>query len=202
MFVQMQNDVIKELTFNDYNYFLSLASRPHCRSFCNKYCYPILAKEFYDKRPEPVTLTYVNNGTIECNFYVLGVILRKMNFLTQFVFPNKDGLIKDYREVVGEWLGNSDILEEISRENEAAIHGEKAGLEKLLKASLQRELTDKSFDPIRAAIINAHINAFPNSELKKRNSEYKRKMGDKVLSRFLSELDLPYEISSSRKNSG
>lgn len=125
-----------------------------------------------------------------------------MNFLMQFVFPNKDGLIKDYRQVVGEWLGKPNILEEISRENEAAIQGEKAGLEKLLKASLQRELTDKSFDSIRAAIINAHINAIANSELKKRNSEYKRKMGDKALSRLLSELGLPYEISSRRKNSG
>ena len=202
MFVQMQNDVIKELTFNDYNYFLSLANRPHCKSFWNKYFYPILAKEFYDKRPEPVTLTYMNNGTIECNFYVLGVILRKMNFLKQFVFPDKDGLIKDYREVVGEWLGKPNILEEISRENEAAIQSERAELEKLLYALLERELTDKDFDPIRAAIITAHINAFPNSELKKRNSEYKHKMGDKALSRLLSKLGMPYEISSRRKNSG
>ena len=125
-----------------------------------------------------------------------------MNFLMQFVFPNKDGLLKDYRQVVGEWLGKPNILEEISRENEAAIQGEKAGLENLLNASLERELTDKDFDPIRAAIITAHINAIPGSELKKRNSEYKRKMGDKALSRLLSELGMQYEISSRRKNSG
>lgn len=105
-----------------------------------------ITAELYKSNPEPPTLTYINSdGRIYCNFYVLGVILRKMNFLMQFVFPNKDDLIKDYRQIVGEWLGKPNILEEISRENEAAIQGEKAGLEKLLKASLQRELTDKSF---------------------------------------------------------
>ena len=125
-----------------------------------------------------------------------------MNFLKQFVFPNKDGLINDYRQAVGEWLGKPDIMEEISRESETANQSEKSELENLLNASLERELSDNDFEPIRAAIINSHINAIPNSELKKRNSEYKRKMGDKALSRLLSELGLPYEISSRRKNSG
>lgn len=125
-----------------------------------------------------------------------------MNFLKQFVFPNKDGSIKDYRQVVGEWLGKPDIMEEISRENETANQSEKSELENLLNASLERELSDKDFEPIRAAIITAHLNAIPNSELKKRNGEYKRKMGDTALSRLLSELGLPYEISSRRKNSG
>lgn len=80
------------------------------------------------------------------------------------------------------------------------IKSEKSELENLLNASLERELSDKDFEPIRADIINSHINAIPDSELKKRNSEYKRKMGDTALSRLLSELGLPYEISSHRKN--
>ena len=202
------NKVIKNiatpiLTKEDLSSFCSLSKNKHSSDYAYYGGFQKITAELYKSNPEPPTLTYINSdGRIYCNFYVLGVILRKMHFLMQFVFPNKDDLIKDYRQVVGEWLDKPNILEEISRENEAAIQGEKAGLEKLLRASLQRELTDKSFDPIRTAIINAHINAIPNSELKKRNSEYKRKMGDKALSRLLSELGLPYEISSRRKNSG
>ena len=191
------------LTAEDLSSFCRLSKNKHSSDYAYYGGFQKITAELYKSNPEPPTLTYINSdGKIYCNFYVLGVILRKMHFLMRFVFPNKDDLIKDYRQVVGEWLDKPNILEEISRESEAAIQGEKAGLEKLLRASLQRELTDKSFDPIRTAIINAHINAIPNSELKKRNSEYKRKMGDKALSRLLSELGLPYEISSRRKNSG
>ena len=191
------------LSVTDLKLFRNLSHSPKSREYAYFGGLQKITTELYKSNPEPPTLTFINfNGQIACNFYVLGVILRKMNFLKQFVFPDKDGSIKDYRQVVGEWLGKPNILEEISRENEAAIQGEKAELEKLLNASLQRELTDKDFDPIRAAIITAHLNAIPDSELKKRNSEYKRKMGDKALSRLLSELGIPYEISSRRKNSG
>ena len=145
------------LAGTDLKLFRNLSHNPKSREYAYFGGFQKITAELYKSNPEPPTLTYINSdGRIYCNFYVLGVILRKMNFLMPFVFPNKDGLIKDYRQVVGEWLGKPNILEEISRENEAAIQGEKAGLEKLLKASLQRELTDKSFDPIRAAIINAH----------------------------------------------
>lgn len=201
------NNIIKNiaapiLTEEDFSSFCRLSKNKHSGDYAYFGGLQKITTELYKSNPEPPTLTFINfNGQIACNFYVLGVILRKMNFLKQFVFPDKDGSIKDYRQVVGEWLGKPNILEEISRENEAAIQGEKAELEKLLNASLLYNLTDKDFDPIRAAIITAHINAIPDSELKKRNSEYKRKMGDKALSRLLSELDLSYEISSRRKNS-
>lgn len=159
--------------------------------------------EFYKNNPEPPTLTFVDfYDRVNCNFYVLGVVLRRMHFLMQFVFLDKDGSIKDYSQTVCEWLGKQDALEQISTEKEIERQTRKNELESLLYDFSECELSDMEFAPIRAAIIKAHTDTVPNNELKKRNNKYKLKMGDKALCNLLSKLGVQYLITSRRKNSG
>lgn len=95
------NNIIKYiaapiLTEEDFSSFCRLSKNKHSSDYAYFGGLQKITTELYKSNPEPPTLTFINfNGQIACNFYVLGVILRKMNFLKQFVFPDKDGSIKD-----------------------------------------------------------------------------------------------------------
>ncbi len=177
----------------------------HCEIFkefkCDSYPdYAYMFRSIYYDRPKPSTLIYPDyNATIKTDIYVLGVILGKIEYLEQFTYPDKNGIIKDYRQEVGNWLGKPNVLDEIE-EKQKEEHKEqsevlKDKLNKLLMDNLNTSFPNRKFAKIHREIVEAYEKVFPERVDSKRSEKSKDEMGAKSLNKWLEELGSEYTLN-------
>lgn len=155
----------------------------------------------FNERPKTSTLVYPDySATINTNIYVLGVILGKIEYLKQFVYPDNNGVIKDYREEVCDWLGKQNVLAEIKEKQEAEHKEQAEALKNVLGEVVDKTMQDKEFERIRKMIIKTYMDSFPKGKLSGRANNVIKTSGEKVLNDLLDELGLNYVVKVKRKN--
>lgn len=165
-----------------------------CDSYPN---YAYMFRLIYNDKPRISTLIYADyNATIRTNIYVLGVILGKIEYLKQFVYPDDNGTIKDYREEVCEWLGKQNVIDEIKEKRKEPLNY----LENELSNNIGKEMQDKEFKHIRKIITKTYIDYFPKGKLSGRTDDYINSVGRSVLNDLLEELGLDFAVNVERKN--
>lgn len=185
--------VQKHLTDKHYKLFKEFK----CDSYPD---YAYMFRSIYYDRPKPSTLIYADyDATIKTDIYVLGVILGKIEYLNQFTYPDKNGIIKDYRQEVGNWLGKPNVLDEIE-EKQKEEHKEqsevlKDKLNKLLTDNLNTSFPNRKFAKIHRAIVETYEKVFPERVDSKRSEKSKDEMGAKSLNKWLEELGSEYTLN-------
>lgn len=150
------------------------------------------------------TLCYMESRNLRTNIHVLGVILGKIEFLKQFVYPDDNGVIKDYREEVCEWLGKQNLLAEI-KEKQKEEHKElsealKNKLKDLLKENIGIEFSNRQFAKIHLEIVKTYEKVFPERVDSKRSNKTKSEMGAGSLNKWLEELGSDYTLKVKLKD--
>ena len=168
---------------------------------CDSYPdYAYMFRFIYNDRPKPSTLIYPDyDATIKTDIYVLGVILGKIEYLNQFAYPDDNGVIKDYRQEVGNWLGKPNVLTEIE-EKQKEEHKEqsetlKGELNILLMNNLNTPFSNRKFAKIHSAIVETYEKVFPERVDSKRSEKSKDEMGAKSLNKWLEELGSEYTLN-------
>lgn len=163
--------------------------------------YSHMFASIFNERPKTSTLVYPDySATINSNIYVLGVILGKIEYLKQFVYPDNNGVIKDYREEVCDWLGKQNVLVEIKEKQEAEHKEQAEALKNVLEDAAGKTMQDKEFERIRKMIIKTYMDSFPKGKLSGRSDNTIKTSGEKVLNELLDELGLDYVVKVKRMN--
>lgn len=97
------------------------------------------------------SLLYIDGKRKLCvNYYTLGIILGKIEFLSRFIKTGGAKESEDYHEVVGEWLGKTNIAD-TRRQNSIG------DLAALLEMNLDTELSEEAFKAIHFEIVSTYM---------------------------------------------
>jgi len=167
--------------------------------------YTYLFKTYVKDNNKHETLFYIDSRrNVRTDIYVLGVILGKIEYLKQFAYPDDNGIIKDYRQEVCDWLGKPNALAEIE-EKQKEEHKEqsealKNELKDLLKKKIGIEFSNSEFAEIHLEIVKTYEKVFPERVDSKRSNKTKSEMGAGSLNKWLEELGSDYTLKVKLKD--